>query len=253
MRHTSADQLDLNQQQMKQLREKLTGLQGGRVLDFGAGDGRSVRLLSENLASFESITGVDVKNPADCIEQDLLDREGLIWRQIEDGPLQFPDESFDLVSISCTLHHLKREKIEETLQDLKRVLKKGGLFILSEMFQDDQSPQQLNQVAFHHLIGEFDRFNGIDHYPTFFRRELLELIKGLELHKVEIVDCLDEWKNPKTPEDFAKIGRRLAEELVRIEDQDAHERFRLKAEQIQQKIRETGFIHATRLTMIGTK
>lgn len=238
---------------MKKLREKLAGIAGGRVLDFGGGDGRTVRLLRENLASFDKITSIDIKDPAECVAEDLLELDDVEWRQVDGGPLPFADESLDTVCISCTLHHLKPEKIQETLADIRRVLRPGGIYILVEMFQDDQAPPQLSQVAYHHFIGELDRLQGIDHHPTLLRRDIARLAEELELRNVEMFECRDEWKDPKSPEDIANIFQRLDEELARLAGNGAYERLCRRAEEIKKQIRENGFLYATRLVVIGKK
>lgn len=90
--------------------------EGGRVLDWGAGDGKLKRLLS--------------KMGYNCRGIDLYKSQGnderLINTTIENA--DFKEESFDAITCFHVLEH-----IEEPLYSLKqafKLLKKGGVFIL---------------------------------------------------------------------------------------------------------------------------
>lgn len=99
----------------------------GKVLDAGTGPGRLARLLAHNQPELE-VHGIDLSE--DMIR---LAREHTIAEQLQDrvqfevanvGELPYPDESFDLIVSTISMHHWN--EIEQPLRELYRVLRPGG-------------------------------------------------------------------------------------------------------------------------------
>ncbi len=57
--------------------------------------------------------------------------KGITFVQGEGAHMDFPDDSFELVAISNTLHHI--EDYDAVLKEMLRVLKPGGWFLVNEM------------------------------------------------------------------------------------------------------------------------
>lgn len=98
---------------------------GGRVLDVCSGTGR----ISEGLIK----RGFDVVS-LDSSENMLSMREGVRGYQPIKGfsyELPFADEVFDLVICIAALHHVaQKDKVRLTIEEMKRVVKKGGYIVL---------------------------------------------------------------------------------------------------------------------------
>lgn len=118
--------------------EKLKGLKpGARVLDIGAGYGGGARVLAKkfgvhvtclNLSSVEN-----ERNRAMTQEQGLSDKVDVIDGSFDDIPCA--DGEFDIVwSQDAILHAADRTKV---LDEVARVLKKGGEFIFTDPMQAD--------------------------------------------------------------------------------------------------------------------
>lgn len=101
------------------------------VLDIGCGQGRAFASLVRRMQPAR-IIGIDVDShglglareaamhcgvPADVMESDC-------------GDIRLPDGSVDVVFCHQTLHHVVRQ--EETLAEIFRVLRPGGMFLLAE-------------------------------------------------------------------------------------------------------------------------
>lgn len=90
--------------------------QGGKILDFGSGDGWQARELAN--AGFD-ITAVD-------IDPDRIGGDPRFPVRVYDGyALPFPDASFDAIYSSNVMEHV--EAFQQIQGELARVLKPGGM------------------------------------------------------------------------------------------------------------------------------
>lgn len=93
------------------------------VLDFGCGDGRSIDLFKELLPSIKW-AGVDIESSP---EVDTRKRTDGNFFTYDGRTLPFSSESFDLVYSSQVMEHVRDP--EFALEEICRVLRRGGLFI----------------------------------------------------------------------------------------------------------------------------
>jgi len=99
---------------------------GQRILDVGCGTGFMLKLARPY---FMELYGVDITPAmlAKAKNKFKNDRSGKIHLDLSSSEdLKFADRHFDVVSAYGFLHHL--ERIEKTLSEAYRVLKKGGIF-----------------------------------------------------------------------------------------------------------------------------
>ncbi|MEO7442190.1 MAG: class I SAM-dependent methyltransferase [Acidimicrobiales bacterium] len=101
----------------------------GDILDFGCGCGRIMLWLKE-LAATSALYGVDVDARAIRWAQ-----ENLPWATFEVNgllpPLDFADQSFDLVYNHSVFTHLDEDHQDQWLAELWRVTRPGGHLVLS--------------------------------------------------------------------------------------------------------------------------
>ncbi|HEL5401424.1 class I SAM-dependent methyltransferase [Stenotrophomonas maltophilia] len=100
--------------------------QGKRVLDVACGEGYGSRILS-NAAS--SVVGVDISAEAVAHAQGKYARGSLEFVEASAASLPLPDDSFDVVVSFETIEH--HDQHEEMLSEIRRVLRPGGLLVLS--------------------------------------------------------------------------------------------------------------------------
>jgi len=107
--------------------------EGGKLLDFGCGNGRLLELinsLDEKVRQKIDYQGVDISSRLLNYAQEKYPKNK--FKLIErEGELPFPDDSFDLVFSIAVFHHFSPKMAESALIELKRVLKQGGLIFLS--------------------------------------------------------------------------------------------------------------------------
>jgi 2-polyprenyl-3-methyl-5-hydroxy-6-metoxy-1,4-benzoquinol methylase len=154
----------------KLLREKNVS---GSFLDFGAGQGRFLRMLPEQ---FNSMSGVDLMDrPADLSGR-------ISWVQGDlNLPLSVQAESFDCILAMEIIEHLENPRA--MVRELKRLLKKNGLLIIS-------TP---NNDSFRSLIALLTR----GHFVSFLERDYpahitaltqLDLRRILEEHQFSEIE-----------------------------------------------------------------
>lgn len=101
------------------------------VLDYGCGNGwNSVRLLRLRP---KKLVGIDISQNA--IEE-AIKRAGdkAEFRVMDAHKLEFPDNTFDLVVGRAILHHME---FRIAMQEVKRVLRKGGYALFAEPLLDN--------------------------------------------------------------------------------------------------------------------
>lgn len=143
-----------------------------RLLDAGAGDGRTYRYLEPH--------GVTDAVEFHAVELDPKRIEGMYardrWAQVHhrdltDG-LPYGDEQFDIVVCEQVLEHL--DDPASVIDELARVLKPGGLLVIGV----PTFPPILAQIR-RHIVPRLDARKGIDrgHVQVFCARSLRRLIR----------------------------------------------------------------------------
>jgi ubiquinone/menaquinone biosynthesis C-methylase UbiE len=96
-------------------------------LDLCCGDGRKTMLISKML-KIENINGTDIKMWGPYKKNRVMPFN---FKFIEDnGNLDYPDNSFDIITCILSLHHIR--DLANTLNEIKRILKPNGIFIIIE-------------------------------------------------------------------------------------------------------------------------
>lgn len=118
----------------------------GRILDIGCGGGKTVYMLSEMNPDSE-VFGIDyseaaVKTTIDKNKQKV--RRGIVnVRQANVSSMPFPDCYFDYITAIRT--HYFWHGLEQDMQEVFRVLSKGGKFIiLAELYKINYHMKQYN-------------------------------------------------------------------------------------------------------------
>ncbi len=236
------------------LKGKLENISGGKVLDVATGGGSFVGRLTECLADYSEIIAIDVIDKYLQEAQNAFEKEkisNVTFVNMNGENLEFDDDSFDTVSISNSLHHLTN--IEKTLNEMKRVLKPSGLFIISEMYRDNQNELQQMNVDFHDWWSEVDRRTGVSHNKTFKRQELIDISKAMELKNYEFVDQIWEIEKPKEEEMLNSIVARCDEYIERIKDHPDGSMLKEKGEKLKERLFEIGWGSAKQLIIIARK
>ena len=125
-----------------------------RVLDFGCGCGRTIRWFLRDAGAAE-FHGVDVDAAAiDWCKTNL--RRGCFLANAPTPPLPYPAGYFDCVYCISVFTHLNESMQDAWLTELKRILKPGGVLLLSVYGEgaalelDREGRNQLRESGFVH-------------------------------------------------------------------------------------------------------
>lgn len=229
-------------------KEVIGQILGGMVLDVATGDGGFIHFLLEGLQDYEEIIGIDTKDGIEAVFAEQFADKPVYYRKMDAVQMEFADESFDTVCISNSLHHMP--DLSHTLNEMLRVLKPGGTWIVSEMYCDNQTETQLTHVHLHHWWGAVDRVQGISHNETFKRKEIVELVAGLGLGGMRIHDVYEASENPHDPEILAQIDPVIDRYIERA---NGHPDLQARGLELRQRMKAVGFDGATTLFIIGRK
>jgi ubiquinone/menaquinone biosynthesis C-methylase UbiE len=106
---------------VRKIREMSSEVRGA-YLDIGAGHGDLIRLISQQFAVTPTAcdyTGELIRDAG--ISVDVVD--------LNNQPLPYPDAAFDLVTCTEVIEHI--EHYRQTIREVFRILKPGGLFVLT--------------------------------------------------------------------------------------------------------------------------
>src|SRR4030043_441932 len=251
--------------------QKLGQISAGKVLDVGTGGGGFISTLTKTLKAYDSFVGIDYC-PSDESKKEMesgkkrFEGKPVQFLQMNAENLEFEDEAFDSVCMSHSLHHLA--DIDKVSTEMKRVLKKGGNFILREMYGDgEQTEAQKVDELEHAWEARIDALLGITQNRTLKRQQIRDFARGLKLTEVEIldsthsVDCLfcekkHPCEDPRNQATFHQSTKDVDNAIKRIEnhpDLEARMRLMEEGQRIKEAIAEFGASPASHLSIIGKK
>jgi ubiquinone/menaquinone biosynthesis C-methylase UbiE len=176
----------------------------GTVLDIACGGGTFTKRLLENLKSYTSIIGLDIK--AEFRDGFLETVDGhdvsFVASSIHDY-LKTTDNRFDTISISNALHHL--EDVGEVLKNVWNILNDGGTVIVNEMHGDNLTPAQQTQHDQHKFLANLHSTVGEYHRETWSRREILDFVTNAKL------SVQHEYENKNEDAPITKEPNRMVE------------------------------------------
>ncbi len=120
----------------------------GDVLEIGTGSGYGIEVIAPRAARFVTL---DKHAPA----PELTQRPGVEFRQATVPPLPFGDATFDCVISFQVIEHI--EKDEEFVREVYRVLRPGGLFVVTT----PNAPMSLTRNPWHVREYTADELRGL--------------------------------------------------------------------------------------------
>ena len=221
-----------------------------RVLDIGTGTGDFMKVLNDTFGDGAQLIGIDPGEQRLKEARARFKENGHIeFRCMGGEHLHFEDDAFDVVSISNALHHL--EDIEQSFNEMKRVVHSDGWIIIDELTDGELSEAQENQKMLHHFKSFVDRLHGISHRETWTKDEILAIIEENGIHP-EHLFLHQRMKKPSFDELFLEEKYYEMENL--LEELQGRPEYELKKDLLplfKERIKKYGFQTATQLLVIG--
>ncbi len=242
---------DGTMKQIKTFEEIFASISGGRILDVATGNGNFIQAVIGTFKDYAEIMAVDTSERFAPAFAQAFDGKPVKFMQMDAAKLEFPDASFDTVCISNSMHHMA--DLPAVLDEMKRVLKPGGRFIISEMYRDGQSEPQMTHVNLHHWWGAVDTAQGVCHNETYTRQEMLTIAEGIGLSGWEFHDVAYLDDDPKGPEILQQLNSVIDQYIQKAQGLPSQEAQQARGEELRQRVSEVGFHGATALVAIGEK
>jgi SAM-dependent methyltransferase len=232
-------------------------------LDVGTQHGDFISTLKKTMKDYDSFVGIDISKD-DLEKARKAVKDDLVTFELMNGEeLTFDDATFDTVCLSYSIHHL--ENVTVVLREMMRVLKPGGFMIVQEMHSDgNQSEGQRTETLTHHLDAKLDRLEGIPHFDTYSRKQLMDFVRELGMSNIEVFEsswglhciyCEDSQRceDPRSEYNI-KTGRREIENHIRrAKSIPGTEDIQSEAEQLLKRLESTGYQSASILFIICEK
>lgn len=117
-------------QDLKQLANHFKLPENSTLLDFGCGVGSSIGMMYKYFPK-AILHGVDVSEKSIAIAQQRFGDIAHI-ETYNGETLPFHNETFDIVFAACVFHHIPQTYYQNIFQEIKRVLKSNGIFVIFE-------------------------------------------------------------------------------------------------------------------------
>lgn len=233
---------------MEKLKNVLNGLDKPRILDVGTGGGAFISMLTQLYDGYDSIIGVDTSERAITAANKNFDEDERISFSQTDGSLDsFTDDSFDVVCLSNSIHHLREPDV--VFSEMKRVLKKEGFLLINEMVADNLDEKQESHKKLHHFAAEIDREFGDFHDETYSKNKILKILSkyGMVMEYWELgVERIEE----NSPDELKWMMDTIERVLKRTESLENYDEYKMKANEVKEYIKKHGYDRATSLVVL---
>lgn len=228
---------------MERLKEMLNERNELKILDVGTGAGNFVHLITSLYDGYDSIVGVDTSARAIEMAGKHFSENPRVTFRVTDGSLKdFKDQSFDVVCLSNSVHHL--EYPDNLFNEMKRVVKADGYILINEMISSGLDARQESHKKLHHFAAEIDRAVGDFHDETYSEKQLLDVLSKYS-EKIDYWVMDVERVTENTEEQINWMMDTIDRVLKRTETLGNHNYFVSKAEEIKKYIKTNGYDGAT--------
>ncbi|MBN1971201.1 MAG: methyltransferase domain-containing protein [Candidatus Delongbacteria bacterium] len=236
---------------LEDLDKRLKDINGGLVLDVATGIGDFIGFIKE-FGSYDKIIAIDsMPRMEEFFKKNFVDDNSVEFSLMDAEVIDFPEEQFDTVCVSNSLHHFKNP--EKVLNNMYRVLKTGGLFMINEMRSDELSKAQISHDKVHRFSAEMDRIRGNYHDDTYSRDKLLSFFNSILLDKIEFFDYFFPIDEAQSIAQVERLKDMLTKQVEQFKDHEKFDYLLEKSKAILAYLDEYGFAPASSVFLIGVK
>lgn len=179
---------------------------GKDVLDIGCGCGGAAIHLIKNHGA-KSVVGIDIESLVIQRAKELAVKYDLSnlahFRCVKPGPLNITNESVDLVFSKEVFLHIPNK--DDLIKDIYRVLKPGGMVVVSDWMRIDDNPPSIQ-------MQEYIAAEGLDMYMCSLKR-YEQALKNTGFIDIVIKDR-NAWYLGKAQQELADIEGSLNKQVI---------------------------------------
>jgi ubiquinone/menaquinone biosynthesis C-methylase UbiE len=235
---------------MKDLEKRIESISGKRVLDVACGRGEFIGFI-KNFNGVEEIVAIDTAAGSAKVIADQYPNDTIEVLQMNAEEMDFSDNSFDVVCISNSLHHLPQP--QKVLAEMLRVLRPGGTLVCNEMLNGQWEPARMSHVYLHHFWAVLDRERGMHHDPTLSRDAILQQLKSAGLQNMEVTDYTWPVEKAQDPGLINNLLGMFERGKERIQASPSREFLVAEQQRISNHVRTYGYAPAPSIFVTGTK
>lgn len=151
---------------------RLLPLEGARVLELGCGAAEKTRQIAE-YADVDEIVAAEVDSIQFAKNLELDDLPTVTFKSFGAESIEEANDSFDIVLMFKSLHHVPGPAMDDALSEIRRVLKPGGLAYISEPV----------------FAGSFNEVIRLFHDESAVRRAAFEAVgRAVDAQRLELVE-----------------------------------------------------------------
>lgn len=237
---------------MKELKSYLSQYKNPRILDIGTGKGDFIAMIDYVYQDYSEIIGIDIVDYLLEMDESAFESNPKIkWMDLDVLETTFPKNSFDIISLSNTLHHIK--DIKSMFNQMVEMLKPGGIIILSELISsNDLSEKQISHQLLHSFAAKIDHELNKVHSQIFSKENVMQAI---EMYSPLPVDAIWELETKSFDEEITLEDLyRLVDGLLKnVKDSSKFEQYKEEALEIKDYLKENGFSFATTICVVLKK
>lgn len=237
---------------MKKLAKLFKNKEPKKILDVATGGGNFISLIQNVYNDYDEIIGIDSYDIAIKTAKKNFEKEtNITFEKMDGNNLLFKDETFDVVSLSNSLHHIINP--EKIISEMTRVLKPGGFLIFGEMMSNHLDDRQKSHLLMHHFAAKIDRLRGEIHNETLRDTDIISLLK-----QTSTLEVSDSWhlfyeRRKENSDDEIKWLMDTIDKLVKNVPEELKEELTKEAEEIKSYIRLHGFDSCTTMIVVMNK
>lgn len=234
---------------MNALKKYLNQYTSPRILDIGSGKGDFINLIDYIYQDYQEIIGIDIVDYLLEMDASAFKHNPKIkWMDLDVLETTFPKHSFDIISLSNTLHHIK--DIKSIFSQMADLLKPNGMIVVSElMIDNDLSEKQKSHRLIHGFAAKLDEVYKQFHAPIFTQSDIYQMIE-----ENASLPIADHWQLKTTPFEqeiaLEEIFKLIDGALYKVKDHDNYVGLEKEANEIKSHIKEHGFGFSATLCVI---
>lgn len=237
---------------MNELKKYLNEYENPRILDIGSGKGDFIGLIDFIYQDYSEIIGIDIVDYLSEMDEAAFNHNPKI--KIMDMDVldtTFPKNSFDIISLSNTLHHIK--DIKSIFDQMEALLKPGGMMIISELISEKELTEgQISHQLLHSFAAKVDHELNKVHAQVFTKENVL-----LAIDMFSPLPMVDSWilhthpyEEKITLDDLFDLIDQI---LDKVKDSSKFDLYQKEAQDLKAYLKENGFSFATTICVILKK